>query len=64
MHLTIKIVFEHLDAAAVRDDHTEACRVRSRKTLADAKESESSRAVCAGVRSIAKMTVELQQQQW
>ena len=41
--------------------HTEACRVRSRRTLADAKESESSRAVGAGVGSIAKMTVELQQ---
>ena len=41
--------------------HTEACRMRSRRTLADAKESESSRAVGAGVGSIAKMTVELQQ---
>ena len=41
--------------------HTEACRVRSRSTLADAEESESSRAVGAGVGSIAKMTVELQQ---
>ena len=41
--------------------HTEACRIRSRRTLADAKESESSRAVGAGVGSIAKITVELQQ---
>ena len=41
--------------------HTKACRVRSRRTLADAKVSESSRAVGAGVGSIAKMTVELQQ---
>ena len=39
----------------------EACRIRSRRTLADAKESESSRAVGAGVGSIAKMTVELQE---
>ena len=41
--------------------HTEACRVRSRRTLADAKESESPRTVGAGFGSIAKMTVELQQ---
>ena len=41
--------------------HTEACRMRSRRTLADAKENESSRAVGAGVGSIAKMTVQLQQ---
>ena len=41
--------------------HTEACRVRSRRTLADATESKSLRAVGAGVGSIAKMTVELQQ---
>ena len=41
--------------------HMEASRVRSRKTLADAKEDESSRAVGARVGSIAKVTVELQQ---
>ena len=41
--------------------HTEACRVRSRRTFDDAKESESSRAVGAGIGSIAKRTVELQQ---
>ena len=41
--------------------HTEACRVQSRRTLADAKESESSRAVGAGIGSTAKMTVELHQ---
>ena len=35
--------------------------MRSRRILADAKESESSRAVGAGVGSIAKITVELQQ---
>ena len=35
--------------------------MRSRSILADAEESESSRAVGAGVGSIAKMTVELQQ---
>ena len=41
--------------------HSEVCRVRSRRTLADAKESESSRAVGVGIGSIAKMTVELLQ---
>ena len=35
--------------------------MRSQRTFADAKESESSRAVGAGVGSITKMTVELQQ---
>ena len=35
--------------------------MRSRRTLADAKGSESSRTVGAGIGSIAKMTVELQQ---
>ena len=44
-----------------RISHTEAYRVRSRRTLADAKESESSRAVGAEIGSIAKMTVELRQ---
>ena len=41
--------------------HTEPCRVRSGKTLADERESESSRPVGAGIGSTAKMTVELQQ---
>ena len=41
--------------------HTEVFRVRSRITQGDAKESESSRAVGAGIGSIAKMTEELQQ---
>ena len=35
--------------------------MRLRRTLADAKESESPSAVGAGIGSIAKMTVELQQ---
>ena len=66
MHLTIEIVLRigatpGCSGCAGSRSHTEACRVRSRRTLADAKESESSRAVGAGVGSIARMTVELQQ---
>ena len=66
MHLTIEIVLRigatrGCSGCAGSRSHTEACRVRSRRTLADAKESESSRAVGAGIGSIAKMTVELQQ---
>ena len=58
MRLTIEIVMRigatpRCSGCAGSRSHTEACRVRSRGTLADAKESESSRA--------AKMTVELQQ---
>ena len=64
-HLTIKFVMwvgatPVWSGCAGSRSHTEACRVRSRRTLADAKENESSRAV-AGIGSIAKMTVELQQ---
>ena len=64
-HLTIKFVMwvgatPGCSGCAGSRSHTEACRVRSRRTLADAKENESSRAV-AGIGSIAKMTVELQQ---
>ena len=66
MHLTIKIVMRigatpGCSGCAGLRSHTEACRVRSRTTLAGAKENESSRSVGAGVGSIAKMTVELQQ---
>ena len=66
MHLTIKIVMwigatPGCSGCAGSRSHTEACRVQSRRTLADAKESEISRAVGAGVGSIKKMTVELQQ---
>ena len=66
MCLTIKIVMRigataGCSGCAGSRSHTGACQVRSRRTLADAKESESSRAVGAGVGSIAKMTVELQQ---
>ena len=66
MHLTIEIAMKigatlGCSGCAGSRSHTEACRVRSRRTLADAKESESSRAVGAGIGSIAKMTVELQQ---
>ena len=66
MHLTIEIVMRigatpGCSGCAGSRSYTEACRVRSRRTLADAKESESSRAVGARVGSIAKMTVELQQ---
>ena len=66
MYLTIEIVLRigatpGCGGCAGSRSHTKACRVRSRRTLADAKESESSRAVGAGVGSIAKMTVELQQ---
>ena len=66
MHLTIEIVMRigatpGCSGCAGSKSHTEACRVRSQRALADAKESESSRAVGAGVGSIAKMTVELQQ---
>ena len=64
-HLTIKFVMwvgatPVWSGCAGSRSHMEACRVRSRRTLADAKENESSRAV-AGIGSIAKMTVELQQ---
>ena len=67
MHLTVEIVLRigakpGCSGCAGSRSHTEACRVRSRRTFADAKESESSRAVGAGVGSIAKMTVELQQE--
>ena len=66
MRLTIKIVMKigatpGCSGCAGSRSHTEACRVRSRRTLADAKESESSRAVGAGIGSITKMTVELEQ---
>ena len=66
MRLTIEIAMRigatpGCSGCAGSRSHTEACRIRSRRTLADAKESESSRAVGAGVGSIAKMTVELQQ---
>ena len=66
MRLTIEIVLRieatpGCSGCARSRSHTEACRVRSRRTLADAKESESSRAVGAGVGSIAKMIVEPQQ---
>ena len=66
MRLTIEIVMRigatpGCNGFAGSRSHTEACRVRSRRTLADSKESESSRAVGARIGSIAKMTVELQQ---
>ena len=66
MHLTIEIVLRigatpGCSGCAGSRSHTEVCRVRSRRTLVDAKESESSRAVGAGIGSIAKMIVELQQ---
>ena len=66
MHLTIEIVLRigatpGCSGCAGSRSHTGACQVRSRRTLVDAKESESSRAVGARVGSIAKMTVELQQ---
>ena len=65
MRLTIEIVMigatPGCSGCVGSRSHTEACRVRSRRTLADAKESESSRAVGAGIGSIAIMTVELQQ---
>ena len=66
MRLTIEIVMRigatpGCSGCAGSRSHTEACRVRSRRTLANAKESESSRTVGAGVGSIAKITVELQQ---
>ena len=63
LRLTIKIVMRigatpGCSGCAGSRSHTEACRVRSGKTLADDREGESSRAVGAGVGSIAKMTVE------
>ena len=66
MCLTIEIVVrigaKNLDAAAVPDRNLTRKHVGcERRTLADAKESESWRAVGAGVGSIAKMTVDLQQ---
>ena len=66
MRLTIKIVMRigatpGCSGCAESRSHTEASRVRSRRILADAKESEISRAIRAGVGSIAKMTVKLQQ---
>ena len=66
VHLTIKIVMRigaapGCSGCARSRSHTEACRVRSRRTLADAKESENSRAVGTGIGSIAKITAELQQ---
>ena len=66
MRLTIEIVMRigatpGCSGCAGSRSHTEACRVQSRRTLADAKGSESSSAVGAGVGSIAKMTVQLQQ---
>ena len=59
MRLTIEIVMRSggtpgCSGCAGSRSHTEACRVRSRRTLADAKESESSRTVGAGVGSTAK----------
>ena len=59
MRLTIEIVMRigatpGCRGCARSTSHKEACRVRSRRTLADAKESESSRAVGARVGSIAK----------
>ena len=66
MRLTIEIVMRigatpGCSGCARSRSHAEALRVQSRRTLADVKESESSRAVGAGVGSIANMTVELQQ---
>ena len=66
MHLTIEIVLRigatpGRSGCAGSRSHTVACQVRSRRTLVDAKESESSRTIRAGVGSIVKMTVELQQ---
>ena len=59
MHLTIEIVLRigathGCSGCAGSRSHTGACQVRSRRTLVDAKESESSRAVGARVGSIAK----------
>ena len=66
MRLTIEIAMRigatpGCSGCAGLRSQTEACRMRSRRTVADAKENESSRAVGAGVGSIAKMTVQLQQ---
>ena len=66
MRVTIEIVLRigaspGCSGCAGSRSHTEACWMRSCGTLADAKESESSRAVGTGIGSIAKMTVELQQ---
>ena len=66
MCLTIEIVMRigatpGCSGCARSRSHTEACRARSPRTLAGAKESESSRTVGAGVGSNVKMTVELQQ---
>ena len=64
MRLTIEIVMRigataGCSGCARSRFHTEACRVRSRRTLAEAKDSK--RAVKAGIGSISKVTVELQQ---
>ena len=66
MRLTIEILMRigatpACSGCAGSRSHTKACRVRSRRTLANAKESESPRTVGAGVGSIVKMNVELQQ---
>ena len=66
MRLTIKIAMRigttpGRSGCAGSGSHTEVCWVQSRRTLDDANESESPRAVGAGVGPIAKMTVELQQ---
>ena len=63
MCLTIEIVMRigatpGCSGCAGSRSHTGACLVSSRRTLADAKESESSRTLGAGVGSIAKLTVE------
>ena len=63
MHLTIEIVLRiratpGCSGCAGSRSHTGACQVRSRRTLVDAKESESSRTVRAGAGSIVKMPVE------
>ena len=64
MRLTVEIVMRigatpGCSGCAGSRPHTEPCRVRSRRILADAKDSESSTAVGAGIESITKMTVEL-----
>ena len=66
VHLTIKIAMRigatsGCSGCAGSRSHMEVCRVRPGKTLADERESETSRPVGAGIGSIAKMTVALQQ---
>ena len=67
MRLTIKIVMRigatpGCSGCAGSRSHTDACRVRSRRALADAKESESSRAVAAGIVEVQQPTVVMQQE--